>query len=122
MSRAYPLFVIVVLGSVAGCAFNTHGNRRHDSSIVTRFAELRRNVGKPVRLVGTARAPRDAGGSVWLDLRGGTVEIPAYEWDPSYIDQPVTVSGTLFDAPPPSKGAPRVYRLGEIESAARWSR
>ena len=130
LPRLIALLTLACLAALGGgCVFNTHGNRRAEHAIVTRFAELRGKVGKPVTLVGTARADSPTGiggggggGGVTLAMRGGVVEIPAYRWPDDFIDQPVMITGTLFAAPAPAKGAPRIYRLGEVGSASKWSR
>src|SRR5687767_5533684 len=111
------LILLFTLATVPGCAFNTHGNRRPDQPIVTRYAELHGHVGRQVTLVGTARATGAQPDAVTLDLRGGTVVIPAYTWPAEYVDQPVTISGTLFE-----RGSRNAYQLGEIGEAAKWSR
>jgi len=111
--------VVVLLGlcCASGCVFNTHGNRADDRRLITRATELRRAVNQRVTLVGTARAAGPVDSRV--DLRGGSVELPAYEWPAGYVDQPVSVTGTLFED---RAGEQRVYRLGEVEAASRWGR
>jgi hypothetical protein len=108
---------LLVAVCAAGCAFNTHGNRQDDRRLVTRAAELRGQANRRVTLVGTARyaGPTDSR----IDLRGGSVELPAYRWPAEYADQPVSVTGTLFEQ---RSGGARTYRLGEIEAASRWGR
>ena len=86
--------------------------------MVARVRDLRSAVGKEVTLVGTARAGDSAGSAI--ELMGGTVELPTYTWPDGYVGQRVTVSGTLIDSH--AEGDQRVYRLGEIRSASRWSR
>lgn len=114
------MFAVVSCTFAPGCAFNNHGNRRPDNVIVTRFPELHEHVGRTVTLVGTARG--NGADDAAIDLRGGSVEIPTYAWPPGYVGQPVQISGTLFENPAPAKGAQRVYRLGEIQTASKWSR
>jgi hypothetical protein len=117
--------VVLTLCGLAGCAFNTHGNREDKRRQVTQAGELPHFVGKEVTLVGTART-NDAlrNGSdepmAAIDLRGGSVMLPAYEWPAGYAGQPVAVTGTLFEQ---RLGVEYVqYRLGEIRGAERWSR
>ena len=122
MMRLLLPFSFVLALFIAGCSADTHGNRRSDRPLLTRASELPKQVGRPVTLVGTARAGATAGDAA-IDLRGGTVALPAYAWPADYVGQTVTVSGTLFtDDAPKAKGAEHVYRLGDIESASRWSR
>ena len=109
--------VILWCCCAAGCVFNTHGNRADDRRLITRATDLRRVVNQRVTLVGTARAGGPADSRV--DLRGGSVELPAYEWPAGYVDQPESVTGTLFED---RAGDQRVYRLGEVEAASRWGR
>jgi hypothetical protein len=119
--RLLLLFSFMFGSFLAGCSADTHGNRRSGRPLLTRASDLAKVVGRPVTLVGTARVG-DATAAA-IDLRGGTVELPSYAWPADYVGRTVTVSGTLFaDDGPKPKGAERVYRLGEIESASRWSR
>ena len=109
---------LLSLCCATGCVFNTHGNRQDDRRLITRAKELRGRGDQRVTLVGTARAagPTDSR----IDLRGGSVDLPAYQWPAGYVDQPVSVTGTLFEERP--AGGERVYRLGEVEAASRWGR
>jgi hypothetical protein len=113
----HVIAALLSLCCATGCVFNTHGNRQDDRRLITRAAELRRHVDERVTLVGTARAAGADGARI--DLRGGSVELPAYMWPAGHVDQPVSVTGTLFED---RAGAERVYRLGEIEAASRWGR
>ena len=108
----------VSLVATAGCAFNTHGNRKDAPRLLSRVAEVRGAVGKRVTLVGTARMDKEFGASI--DLRGGRVELPEYEWPSQYVDRPASITGLLLE--PRMSGPGRVYRLGEIERADQWSR
>lgn len=106
-----------VIAGVAGCLFNTHGNRSSGAPLIARTAELRGVSGKRVTLVGTARAESVRGARI--DLRGGSVELPAYSWPQAYVDKRVMVTGHLMSEP---RRNGRVYQLGEIESVAPWGR
>lgn len=117
MTRAVLIFVSTLAPMVAGCAFNTHGNREEQRPLVTRYGDLRGKGSRVVTLVGTARAAAPDPGDVTLDMTGGTVLIPAYAWPADYVDQPVTITGTLFELRD-RKG----YHLGEIRSASKWGR
>jgi hypothetical protein len=121
LSRSILLLACLAFAGTSGCA-GTQGNRRPGRPMFTRVTDLRGSVGKVVTLVGTARAGGVDGSSI--DLRGGTVELPAYDWPAGFVDHPVEVTGTLIDSHvegDPKHGT-RVYRLGEIEDAKRWSR
>jgi hypothetical protein len=84
--------------------------------MITRVAELRKSAGRAVMLVGTARRGDATTSGASIELRGGSVELPDYTWPDGYVGQTVMVSGTLL------RDDKQVYRLGEIESASRWSR
>src|SRR4051794_27442781 len=90
---AVTLCVIAI--AFIGCA--SGGNARADQTAVTRLAELKQYVGKEVTLVGTARYGNAAEDSR-LDLRGGSVDLPAYRWPDGYVNHPVSVTATVFDA------------------------
>ena len=109
--------LVAVAGAFAGCS-HTHGNRGSGRPMVTKMTELRRVAGKQVTLVGTAR--RSTAGDSAVELRGGTVELPAYTLAEDLVDKPVMVTGTLI--PETDGGGPRIYRLGEVEVANRWSK
>jgi hypothetical protein len=111
----------------AGCSNSSSGNRRAGSPMVTKATDLRDAAGKRVTLVGTAR--RSPAGMATLDVRGGTVELPDYEWPTGYENHPVEVTGTVVDshvvngaAAAAARHGSRVYRLGDIQTANRWSR
>ncbi len=114
------LFFVTLGASLAlliGCS-QTHGNRAGGLRLVTKAGELRGVAGKQVTLIGTAR--RSTVGDASVELRGGSVDLPAYAWPEGLIDQPVMVTGTLIGAA--GADGRRVFRLGEIEAADRWSR
>ena len=104
--------IVICCWSLSGCAFNTHGNRKDDRRLLTRARDLRHFVNKQVTLIGTARDGA-------IDLRGGTIEVPAYDWPEGYVGQRVSVTGTVFEQ---RDGTVRTYRLGEVETSSRWSR
>jgi hypothetical protein len=118
---AFHVAVALCLACLNGCAFNTHGNLdEHKRRQITQAGELPRFVNRQVTLVGTARVSALEGGDPSIDLRGGSVTLPAYEWPAGYADQPVAVTGTLFEQ---RLGLESIqYRLGEIRGAERWSR
>jgi hypothetical protein len=111
--------VLLLASGLAGCGVDTHGNLDDKRALISQASDLRRYIGKQVTLVGTARA-NALGGNAGIDLRGGSVSLPAYEWPAGYPDQPVAVTGTLFERPLGVEY--RAYQLGEIKGAERWSR
>jgi hypothetical protein len=121
--RWIPLLVgcLVIGASLHGCA-GTQGNRRPGRPLIDRVADLHGVVGKTATLVGTAGPGGPEG--VTLAMRGGSVELPAYQWPAGFVGQTVLVTGTVIDSHvvgDPKHGM-RVYRLGEIEDAHRSSR
>src|SRR5688572_7535587 len=112
------VIIFAVCCCVSGCVFNTHGNRPDDRRLLTRTKDLRHFVNEQVTLVGTARHDMTRGAT--LELRGGSVELPAYDWPAQCVDQRVSVTGLLFEERH-GKDA-RSYRLGEVKAATRWSR
>jgi len=113
-------FILLCGLCLAGCAFNTHGNREddYDRRLLTRSKDLPRFVNQQVTLVGTARTL--PGGEAAIELRGGTVALPAYDWPAGTVDQRVSVTGLLFEDR--RKDEARTYRLGEVKTATPWSR
>jgi hypothetical protein len=111
-------FLASLLVIASGCLLNSHGNRKGSPPIVTRSVDVRHWNGKRVMLVGTARWNETSGSSI--ELRGGAVELPGYEWPREFIDRPAAITGLLLKAKKTTDG--RAYRLGEIERAEQWSR
>jgi hypothetical protein len=125
-AQSITLFACLVGIWTTGCSNSSStGNRRTGSPMVTKATDLRNAAGKRVTLVGTAR--RTPAGVTTLDVRGGTVELPDYEWPVGYENHPVEVTGTVVDSHVVSGAAAarhgaRVYRLGDIQTVNRWSR
>jgi hypothetical protein len=78
--------------------------------MVTRTSELHPMSGKRVTLVGTARSVGPEGDRI--DLRGGSVDLPAFRWPDGYDGKAASIIGTLRED----------RKLGDIETANRWSR